>query len=104
MAKYSGKIGFAHITGDDESVYTENYVERKVYGELIRNNRRLTGNDKINPDIAITNRITVVADPYSLQNYMRIRYATFRGVKWKVEDVEVAYPRLILSLGGQYHA
>lgn len=32
-----------------------------------------------------------------------MRYAEFGGVKWKVTDVKVQYPRLILTFGGIYH-
>ena len=32
-----------------------------------------------------------------------MRYAEFCGVKWKVTDVKVQYPRLILTFGGIYH-
>ena len=32
-----------------------------------------------------------------------MRYVEFLGVKWKIESVEVQYPRLILSIGGEWH-
>jgi hypothetical protein len=31
-------------------------------------------------------------------------YVEFMGTKWKITNVEVQYPRLILSVGGVYNA
>ena len=32
-----------------------------------------------------------------------MRYATLYGAKWIIDNVDVQFPRLILTLGGQYH-
>ena len=48
-------------------------------------------------------RKSIVADPFAHENFGSIRYAEFGGVKWKVTDVKVQYPRLILTFGGIYH-
>lgn len=102
MAKYCGNIGFAQ-TSEQDGVWKEVLVPRKYTGDLVRNTRKLTGNDKVNNDITVRNSISIVADPYALNNFFSIRYAEFMGTKWKVTDVEVQYPRLILSLGEVYN-
>lgn len=103
MAKYCGKIGYATTVETTPGVWSEQIVERKYYGDLTRNSRRLQSPDKVNDDIVIANQLSIVADPYAINNFHSMRYAEFMGAKWKVSDVEVQYPRLILTLGGAYN-
>lgn len=105
MAKYYGLIGFAP---DSESqfvngVYTEGYVEREYSGDFMSDRRSLQNANKLNDDIRISNQISIVSDPYANANFHSIRYAKYMGTAWKVESVEVQYPRLILTLGGVYN-
>lgn len=101
--KWYGSIGFAELNETTPGVWTPQIVERNYRGDLVRNTRRLQSTDKVNDDININNQISIVADPYANMNFHTIKYATFMGTKWKVGDVEVQYPRLILSLGGVYN-
>ena len=55
------------------------------------------------PSNPISNEITILADAYAFQNYQNIRYAEVMGARWKVNYVEVQYPRLRLTLGGVYN-
>ena len=103
MAKFYGKIGYASTVETKPGVYEEQIVERSYYGDLIRNTRRLQSADKVNDDINISNEISIVADPYATNNFHTMRYAVFMGTKWKISNVEVSYPRLILTLGGVYN-
>lgn len=103
MAKFYGKIGYANTVETKPGVYEEQIVERSYYGDLIRNTRRLQSADQVNDDINISNEISIVADPYATNNFHAMRYAVFMGTKWKISNVEVSYPRLILTLGGVYN-
>ena len=103
MAKFYGKIGYANTVETKPGVYEEQIVERYCYGDLIRNTRRLQSADQVNDDINISNEISIVADPYATNNFHTMRYAVFMGTKWKISNVEVSYPRLILTLGGVYN-
>lgn len=105
MAKWFGKIGYGETVETKPGVWTETITEREYYGDLIRNTRRLqTSSDKVNDDISISNQLSIVSDPYANENFHAMRYAEFMGTKWKVTDVEVQYPRLILTFGGVYNA
>ena len=105
MAKWFGKIGFNVGTQETApSVYTEDIQERQYYGDVIRNSRRLQTTDKVNDDLEISNELSIVADPYAMENFHTMRYAEFMGAKWKISSVEVQYPRLVLTLGGVYNA
>lgn len=103
MAKYYGSVGYAESVETSPGIFKEEIVPREYFGDIIRNNRRLENSGEINDSINVTNQISIVSDPYALQNFWKIRYATFMGQKWKVKDVNVESPRLILTLGGLYN-
>lgn len=103
MAKWFGKIGYASTAETMPGVWEETIVEREYYGDVLRNSRRLQSTDKVNDDVNIANQISIVADPYANENFHAMRYVEFMGAKWKVTDVEVQYPRLVLTLGGVFN-
>lgn len=103
MPKFYGAVGYAKTVETSPGVSVEQITERNYYGDVIRNTRRLQSADKVNDDINISNEISIVADPYANDHFYAIRYVVFQGAKWKVSNVDVQYPRLILSLGGLYN-
>ena len=103
MAKYYGVIGYAETVETAPGVYEEQITERNYYGELVRNTRRLQTSDQVNDNINIANEISIIADPFATQNFHAMRYIEFMGAKWKITNVEVKYPRLVLTIGGLYN-
>ena len=103
MAKFLGKIGFIETAETIPGTWTPRVTERKYYGELLRNSRRRDTPNNINDDLAISNEISIIADPYALNHFYSIEYIEFSGTMWKVINIEVQYPRLILTLGGVYN-
>ena len=103
MAKYYGVIGYAETVETAPGVYEEQITERNYYGELVRNTRRLQTSDQVNDNINIANEISIITDPFATQNFHAMRYIEFMGAKWKITNVEVRYPRLILTIGGVYN-
>ena len=103
MAKWFGKIGYAETVETSPGVWKEKITVRDYYGDLTRNTRRLQSADKVNDDLNISNELSIVSDPYAINNFHSMRYAEFMGAKWKINTVEVSYPRLILTLGGVYN-
>ena len=103
MSKFYGAIGFAEQVETKPGVWKPQITPRDYFGDLIRNTKRIQGSDKVNDDISISNQISIIADPYANQNFHAIKYAEFMGAKWKVTDVEVQFPRLLLTLGGVYN-
>ena len=103
MAKFYGVIGYAVTEMTEHGIYEEQIVETEYVGDVIRNTRRLREASKINDDINISNQISIIADPYAANNFHTMRYVVFMGAKWKISEVEVQYPRLILTLGGLYN-
>lgn len=103
MAKFYGVIGYAETAETVPGVWSEEIIEREYYGDLIRNTRRLQVSDSINDNVNVANEISIIADPYANRNFHSMRYIEFMGTKWKISNVEVRYPRLILTIGGVYN-
>jgi len=103
MAKYYGSVGYEDTVESAPGIFKEEIIPRDYYGDILQNNRKLENSGEINDSINVSNQISIVADPYAMQNFWRIRYATFMCQKWKVKDVKVEFPRLILTLGGLYN-
>lgn len=104
MAKFYGVIGYAETVKGKPGVYKEKITERMYYGDLIRNTRRLQTTDQLNDNVNVANEISIVSDPFANENFHSMRYVEFMGAKWKITNVEVQYPRLILTIGGVYNA
>lgn len=104
MARYCGNIGFGETKETSPGIYELVITDKKYFGDVIRNTRRLENNsDSTIDNVTINNEISIVADPYAKQNFHTIKYAEWMGNKWKVTNVQVEFPRLILSLGGIYN-
>lgn len=108
MAKFFGMIGFAvgarEGTGENEGVITEQpVVERAYYGDVLQVSRRFENGSDINDNLQISNRISIVADAYAEQHFFAMKYVSWMNALWKVSNVEVQRPRLILTIGGVYN-
>ena len=103
MAKFYGPIGFAETVETRAGVHEEHVVEREYYGDLNRNTRTLQTADQLNDNINIANEISIVADPYANDHFYAMRYVELNGARWKVSNVDVKPPRLVLTVGGLYN-
>lgn len=105
MNRFSGKIGFAVAEETRPGVWTEdNIVERTYYGEVLLVSRKLQVSGNVNDDINISNRISVIGDPYAYENIHMMRYVEYMYSKWKITEVDAShYPRLTLTIGGLYN-
>lgn len=102
--KYFGKIGYVQTVETTPGVWTESKViERKYTGDIYRNTRRRDHGEHLNDDINVNNEIAIVADSFANQNFQFLRYAEWMGTLWKITNVDVQPPRLILTLGGVYN-
>ena len=85
----------------------KNLIERKiqkvsdtgVYSDIYTRYRA-----RFHDDININNELSIISDPYAMNSFHAMRYAEFMGTKWKITNVEVQYPRLLLTLGVKYNA
>lgn len=103
MAKYHGMVGYIKTVETKPGVWTKQTIEKEYCGEDNRAISRWQTSNDVNDDVNIDKQISIVANPFALENFMHIRYITVYGYKWKVNSVEIKYPRLILSVGGLYN-
>ncbi len=105
MAKFYGAIGFTHTVEDPDNpgVWYDDVVTRRYYGDITADYRKRQNGTGTNDDINLSNMVSIVADPEALNSCSNIVYAEINGTKWKVTNVEVRFPRLILSVGGVYN-
>lgn len=99
MAKFYGSVGYGILEETVPGVWEDRIVEHSYYGDVIRNNRKLQSSSQLNDNIIVSNEISILSDPFANENFHCIRYVTFMGTKWKVSNVDVQYPRLVLTLG-----
>ena len=103
MAKFYGQLGYAVEHETAPGVYKPTITEHSYYGDVVRNTRRLESADKINDNVVVSNSVSIVADAFAYDHFFAIRYVRWMGVLWKVTNVEVQRPRLILTIGGVYN-
>ena len=103
MGKWFGNIGFNTTVETEPGVWEQQVTPRPYYGDVISNRWKRQNSGEVNNDINIYNQISIVADPYANENCSKMAYVEFMGSKWQVTDVEVQFPRLILSIGGVYN-
>lgn len=103
--KFHGKVGFwigsVEVT---PGVFKSDILEKDYYGDVLDNKRRFQEvSDQQNDDLNISNRISILSDLYMQQHWPSIKYVIWNGVSWKVTDVDISYPRIILTIGGVYN-
>lgn len=103
MARWAGILGFRTEVETSPSVWKQDIVEKKYYGEVIRDYRSLDNESELNPTLNIVNKISLISDPYATEHVDSLIYITYLGKKWKCSSIEIDYPRLIIGLGGKYN-
>ena len=106
MSKFYGAIGYSVTEEIRPGVWGEKITVRDYYGDVIRNTRQYQSSyngENLNDDITVANDVSIVADPFAYANFHSMRFIEYMGAKWKISNVEVQYPRLILTVGGVYN-
>lgn len=103
MAKAYVRIGYAEQYEASIDVWKERIITRGYYCNIIRNIRKNENGSSLNDNLTLNNQISIIADPYAIENFSIIRFVSWMGMYWKVTNVEVQFPRLILTVGGAYN-
>lgn len=103
MAKFYGKVGYGITEETVPGVWEQHITEVYYYGDVVRNTMRWQSTSNLNDDLSITNQLSIIADPYAMNNIHNMRYVEWMGTLWKITNVDVEYPRLILTMGGVYN-
>lgn len=103
MAKFFGEIGFSITTETSLGVFTDTIESREYYGDLERQGRRWENGESINDDLIINNYISILSDDFVDKNIGNMKWVSINGVKWKIQSVEIDYPRIKITLGGVWN-
>lgn len=103
MTKFRGNVGFTHTEETAPGVWTPIETVRPYYIEASRNSRRYETGESTNDNLLVTSNLSLIADPFALNHISGLKWVEYCGVKWRVSTVDIAYPRLTLTLGGVYN-
>ena len=101
--KFYGPVGFIEKIEKRPGVYTQEPVEYKYAGDVLRRSLRFQSGESVNDTLTPSQQISILADPYARNHVGSMKYVKWMGTAWKISEVSVEYPRLILTLGGVYN-
>lgn len=102
--KYFGKVGFVYTEETVPGVWEEVQTEKDYYGDVLRYSKSYqTTSEKINDDVNFNNQISILTDPFAMNHFQDIKYLEWMGAYWRISNVELQYPRLLLTIGGVYN-
>ena len=97
MTKFFGEIGFSSTLETSPGVYTDTIMPREYYGDIERQGRRWENGENINDDLIVNNYVSILADDFAMSNVGNMKWVSILGSKWKIQSVEMAYPRIKLT-------
>lgn len=103
MAKFSGLVGYGTEVETVPGVWETIIEERMMRGDLIRQNANIRDSGKVNDDITLNHRVSLIGDAYAFDHYYDMKWIQIDQRLWKVSSIEVQRPRLIVEIGGLYH-
>lgn len=103
MAKFAGLVGYVTQEETVPGVWSPVNKTRKMKGDFYSESSRHQNGDKVNKDISLNHRVSLVGDAFAFANYYSIRWVEIDTIKWEVTSIEVKRPRLIVSIGGVYN-
>lgn len=103
MAKFSGVVGYAQSGEKAPGVWDDIVTKKIYYGDVIRNNRRWAPGQQVNDNMQINNQISIIGDDFAHANWSLMKFVEYGGTLWSITNVEIARPRLILTLGSVYN-
>lgn len=103
MTRFVGKIGFGETAELAPGVYDDVITERKVFGDIIWDNRRFVQGGQVVPNLTLNKAFSVVADSYTNKYFHNIRYILWNDTRWTVSSVEIVPPRLSVYIGEVYN-
>lgn len=103
MAKFAGLVGYVTQEESVPGVWSPVDKPRMMKGDVIRQSSSTRDGDKINGDVTLSHRVSLLGDAYAFDNYYNIRWIDMDGARWKVTSIEIQRPRIIVTLGGLWN-
>lgn len=104
MGKYYGKVGYVIPLQTAPGVYQDSEpIEKPYVCETKEEHQRWVGGNQVNDNLKVRTTVEIIADPFAITHFSKIKYCEYMGILWTVTDVLPRYPRLVLTLGGEYN-
>jgi hypothetical protein len=106
MARFYGIIGYSSTEEAEETspgVWKDKFVERPYTGDILENKRSWRDSGNVNPDVVISETISIVADGFVLENLYSMKYVKWRGETLAIASVTIERPRVIVAIGGLFN-
>ena len=101
--KFHGAVGFVEVSEKRPGVKTLIPVEHSYSGDVLKRSIRFQNGESVNDTITPSQQISILSDPYARSHVGSMKYVKWMGTAWKITEVSVQYPRIILTLGGAYN-
>lgn len=100
MTKYAGLVGYVTQEETVPGVWSPVENPRKMKGDIIKQSSSVQADAKVNSDISLSHRVSLIGDAYAFGNYYNLKWIQIDGMKWEISSVEIQRPRMIVTLGG----
>lgn len=104
MAKFAGLVGYVTESETTDGVWTPVSNARMMQGDILRGASVSQNTEKVNKDVTLQHRISVIGDAFAYANFFDIKWVEYLGIKWEVTMIEIIKPRVILTLGGVWNS
>jgi hypothetical protein len=103
MAKFSGLVGY--VTQEEQVPGVWSPVEKTAMmkGDVIRLSSTYQDNGKVNSDMSLNHRVSLIGDAYAFENYFKLKWVDFNGLRVEINSIEMQRPRIIITLGGVWN-
>jgi len=103
MAKFAGRVGYVTQVESRPGVWTPDEKVRTMKGDIIRQNASISDSGKVNGDVSLNHRVSLLGDAYAFANYFNIKWIDIDSRKWEVATIEIQRPRIVVTLGGMWN-
>lgn len=103
MARFTGLVGYVTQEEKVPGVWSQVETQRMMKGDVISQSSHSQNGDKLNSDITLNQRVSLLGDLYAFNNYYNLKWIKIHGRKWTVSSVEIQRPRIIVAVGGLWN-
>lgn len=103
MTKFTGLVGYVTQEQKVPGVWSPVDNPKKMRGDVIRQSSSNQNDGKVNSDITLNHRVSLLGDAYAFGNYYTIKWIELDSRKWEVTSVELQRPRIIVTVGGLWN-
>ncbi len=103
--KFAGNVGF-WLTADETKpgIFEDHMVEKYYTGDINRAfNKWGARSEATTDELSLNNQVSILGNLFAFEKWPSIKYVKWNNICWKVNTVEIRYPRLILEIGGVWN-